>query len=162
MFVFWSIRKSFLKSFFHFWCIVVSCKWRQILYLIMCYDFMGSINLLSFLRKVQNFILGLRMNHNFILRIRPEEDSGKKYIIRNEPIILKHIHPKKKLWASSFGTSKHVYLTKKASYIWHWVAILLRHERKPSVLDVRRANIISNLMSFFMSSWFSLKGNFYA
>ena len=86
-----SIRQSLWKISFHFWWLVVSCKWRQILYLIMCYDFRGSMNLLFFLCNVQNFILGLRINHNFILRIWPEEDIGKKYTIRNEQIFLQNI-----------------------------------------------------------------------
>ena len=91
---FGSIRQSLWKISFHFWWLVVSCKWRQLLYLIMCYDFRGSMNLLFFLCNVQNFILGLRINHNFILRIWPEEDIGKKYIIRNEQIILQNTQPK--------------------------------------------------------------------
>ena len=60
----------------------------------MCYDFRGSMNLLFFLCNVQNFILGLRINHNIILSFWPEEDIGKKYTIRNEQIFLQNIQSK--------------------------------------------------------------------
>ena len=83
-----------LENLFSFWWLVVSCKWRQLLYLIMCYDFRGRMNLLLFLCNVRNFILGLRINHNIILSFWPEEDIGKKYTIRNEQIFLQNIQSK--------------------------------------------------------------------
>ena len=94
VFVFWIYSTKFMEISFHFWWLVVSCKWRQLLYLIMCYDFRGSMNLLFFLCNVQNFILGLRINHNIILSFWPEEDIGKKYTIRNEQIFLQNIQSK--------------------------------------------------------------------